>query len=103
MTIHIDTDNLIRVNGLATEIDDVVINNATITVTLLDPTDTLVTGSTITLTSTGSGGNYSGTMPDTITITRGVVYSLKLVIVSGTLQRTIWEPTTAIRGTADVS
>jgi hypothetical protein len=85
--ITLSSDNVIYLNALTNQTTNAVINTATVTGTLNNSTDDSILYS-FTLTSTGSGGNYSGALPVTITSTLGQqLYIVKITAVStqGTL------------------
>lgn len=86
MAISLSSDNRVTLSALTNLANDAVINNATVTGTLKLASATV---GTFNMTSTGSGGNYTGLIPYSLasTLIDGATYSVFLLCVSsdGTL------------------
>lgn len=86
--ISLDTDYLIKVNGVV-DADGEAITNATVEVTLLESDgETEVAGETWPVTLTHqSAGNYQGELPYTVEVDPALEYNLKVIISAGTVTR----------------
>ena len=58
------------------------IDNATMVARVKDENETLVTGSQVTMAADGVHGDYSGVIPDTISLTADDVYDVEIVVSS---------------------
>lgn len=88
MPWYVTTDNLIQVCGLTDARSGQVVDDATCSATLYGRDGQPVTGAIdVALTSDGTGGNYTGVLPSTLTLDRGWSYRLVVTCVSdaGTL------------------
>jgi hypothetical protein len=85
--IYKDSDNLISVT--IKDADDAAITTATVTAGLYDPAGVLVTSSDISLTH-DDAGVYEGWMPDSLSLTEGAVYTLKITATYDSKQA-VWK------------
>lgn len=86
-------DTLIELLGLKNEVTQVVINSATVDVTLVDDTDAEVVGETwpLSMPSTGADGDYRATLKDTLTLTQDRQYVAKIDADAGAQLKGHWE------------
>lgn len=89
------TDDLMEIEGVQNAADDTYINNATVSVTLVDATTRVnIVGDTWPLTLgyvTASNGNYRGVLKSTLTLTKGQNLLALLTVDGGTGKRRYWE------------
>ncbi len=88
---HISTDQLVTLTGLYDNTGDVYVNDATVSCQLTDKDGENVGSSFALSYDTASDGNYSGTMPSSVTslLTEGQAYTLTCTVTSGTTTMTI--------------
>lgn len=85
-TIYIDSDNLVTVDALYDNAAAAYVNNATVTVTLLDRAGNEVSGETWPVSLSyvsGSDGKYRGTLSDSLVLKKGKYYEVKIEIDGG--------------------
>lgn len=98
LTLYVDNDNRIKLSGLV-DADGAYQNSATVTVTLLERDGTEVTGETWPLTmsySSGSDGNYTAVLQDTLSVTSGQRLIARVSVSSGGLNAEWEEPVVAV-------
>lgn len=94
-----DSDNRLILDDLQNKRTKSWINDATVTGALYDSAGALVSGSSITLDYiAGSNGRYEGTLPYTISLTEGALYTAKATAISSVGRRVFVEKFLA-RGT----
>lgn len=96
VTLYVGNDNLIEVTELKNEAEDTYINNATVTVTLIDPalSPQQVSGESWPLSLayvSGSNGNYRATLVDTLSLSRSTKYIAQVSADGGTGLKGYWE------------
>lgn len=86
MDIYLDNDNLITLTGLANGADNTSLPAATVSVTLLDSTESEVAGETWPLAmSSAGGGTYEATLTKDLTLAANGRYTAKVIATdSGT-------------------
>lgn len=89
--LYLDTDHVITVTGLK-DSDDAAVTGATVTAKIINSSDgSEVSGATWPVTLTGDGaGNYTGQLPDEVSITYSGDYLIEVVAEDGSLKRT-WQ------------
>jgi hypothetical protein len=82
----ISSDNVLYVEGVQLDGAATYEDDATVTATMTETdTGTAVTGSDVTLEYVaGSDGNYKGTLPDTVSLTRGRSYTVTFTVTAAT-------------------
>ena len=77
--IYIGCATQVNLVGLTNQATGAVVNNAVVVATLFDGDGATV--ETVTLTASGTGGNYSGTIPASVTqgLSPGGTYTLQIV------------------------
>lgn len=91
--IYVGNDNLIELDVLTNAISSAYINNATVTMQLVDSSNNVVAG-TCSLTMAyiaSSNGKYRATLPDTLTLTVGQEYKAKVTANGGDGLLGYWE------------
>lgn len=83
-----DNDMIVEATGVADE-DGNTITGATGTAQVYESDRTTTVGSQITLADQG-GGEYRGTIPDSLSITEGRIYHVKVTITDGTRDGVFW-------------
>lgn len=101
LTIYVDSDNLIRLEGLNKKIGGVesYVNGATVTVTaLVDSDDVTVAGFTSFALSyvAASDGDYEGVLSEAINLTAEAEYTATVVATADGLTRT-WQPSLIVK------
>ena len=101
-SLIVETDNLIELDGLQDQSTSAYINDATVTVTLLDSSGSEVSGETWPLTMSyvaASDGKYRATLADTLVIKPNKRYQAKVVADGGSGKKRTWyHSTSAVRG-----
>lgn len=96
--LYIDNTNTVTLSGLQNSVDDSYINNATVSVTIVDSDDTEVGGATWPITLdyvAASNGIYRALIPFGITITEDEEYFAVVTAVSGSTQANWKQPVIA--------
>lgn len=92
-TYYYKNDMIIEVNGLKNAISGAYVNDATVTVTMVDSAGSSVVGETWPLSVGyvgGTDGIYRATLQDSLTLTVGNLYTAKVTAVGGGYQA-YWE------------
>jgi hypothetical protein len=101
-SLIVETDNLIELDGLQDQSTSAYINDATVTVTLLDSSGSEVAGETWPLTMgyvAASNGKYRATLADTLSLSPNKRYQAKVVADGGSGKKRTWyHATSAVRG-----
>lgn len=101
-SLLVSTDNIVEIDGLQDQSDSSYINDATVTVTLLDAGDNEVSGQSWPLTMSyvsGSNGKYRATLIDTLSLKANRRYLAKIEADGGSGRlRTWYHWMTAVRG-----
>ena len=93
--IYISNDNLLTLDALTNTADSSFINDATVTVTLVDSTGTEVTGETWPLAMSyvsSSNGKYQATLTDSLSLSKGT-YTAQITANGGAGLLGYWEIT----------
>jgi hypothetical protein len=80
--LAINSDNLVRLDGLTNASSAAYINNATVTYALLDNTGATVTSGSLSYVA-ASNGRYEGTVAYTISLTLNAFYTLQVTAIGG--------------------
>ncbi len=83
--LAINSDNLVRLDGLTNASSGAYINNATVTFVLLDSNGATVTSGNLTFVA-ASNGRYEGTISHTVSLTLNAFYTLQITSVGGGFQ-----------------
>jgi hypothetical protein len=83
--LAINSDNLVRLDGLTNASTGAYINNATVTYALLDPTGATLASGTLSFVA-ASNGRYEGTINHTVSLTLNAFYTLQISAVGGGFQ-----------------
>jgi hypothetical protein len=98
-TLYISNDNLLTVSDLKNAATGLYINDATVSVTLVNKTSVPVAGQTWPQSMewvAGSNGVYRATMEDDLVLTAGQLYTAKISVDAGNDFKASWElPLTA--------
>jgi len=86
---YLGSDQVVWVKGLENAITELAINDATVTGQLCDK-DLVPVGAKIVFVPTGANGNYWGVKPAGLVLVKGTEYKLKVLVVSGDYQRTVY-------------
>lgn len=104
LTLYVGNDNVLTLSGLQNSVDDSYINNATVTVTLVDSDGNSVSGETWPVTLSyvsGSDGNYRATLADTISASADTAYRARVTADGGAGLKGYWEiPVYAVKRTS---
>jgi len=86
--IYLETDNIVWVRGLKDQVTGSYVNDATITATLYDKDDQVVSGAENLPVPyvNGSDGDYAGAIPHTVSLTAGEAYTVKVTVTKGDYQ-----------------
>lgn len=88
--LYLQSDNLLEVTGLQNVATGAYINNATVTVTLVDAGGTAVSGqswpATLSYVS-GSNGDYRVTLEDTLSLSENGTYVPRVTVLADGLKR----------------
>ena len=102
--IYLSNDNLLSVESLKNAATGVFINDATVTATLKDSSNSNVTGQTWPLSLvfvSSSDGVYRGTLEDDLNLTEGEIYTAEINADAGSDQIANWSiQLTAIKRTS---
>lgn len=96
--IYIDNTNKVTLTGLQNSLDDSYINDATVSVTIVDGDDAEVVGATWPVTLeyvSASNGVYRGLIPSSVELTEDEVYYAVVTATSGSSTATWKQPTVA--------
>ena len=94
MTAFVANTNLLTLVGLTSHITDIAINDATVTVTVMDSSGVEVTGETWPLTMdyiSGSDGNYQAVLTDTLPLIARRAYVAEINADAGTGRQGQWQ------------
>lgn len=92
-TIYIDSDNLLTLDALYDNAGASYVNDATVTVTLLDMAGSEVSGETWPVSLSyvsGSDGKYRGTLTDTLSLSANKRYTAKVTADGGAGKKRTW-------------
>ncbi len=85
LPLYVNSDNLIQLDALTLAADDSYVNDATVTFTLKDADEAVVSGASAI--SMGyvedSDGKYQGTLQSTVSLSAGLKYLLDMTATSG--------------------
>lgn len=91
VTLHSLADNTVRLKHLHRKSDNAWVNNATVTMALLDPTGSAITSGVPLTYVSGSNGTYEGVFPSSLSLPVGTGYQLRISAVAGGLDRVFVE------------
>jgi hypothetical protein len=81
--LAINSDNLVRLDGLTSASTGAYVNNATVTFSLVDASGSnLIANSTMNFVAS-SNGRYEGTIPYTTVLTLNAFYTLQITAIGG--------------------
>jgi len=85
LPLYINSDNLIQLDALRLAADGTYVNDATVTFTLKDADEAVMTGAnTVSMPYVaGSNGRYQGTIQSTVSLAVGAKYYLEVTGTSG--------------------
>ena len=84
--LAINSDNLVRLDGLTNASSGAYINNATVTFVLLDASGATVVSSTSMPFVASSNGRYEGTIPYTTALTLNAFYTLQITAIGSSFR-----------------
>ncbi len=94
LTLYVGNDTLLELEHLSDEAGGAVVNNATVTVTLRDPSGNAVGGETWPLAMpyvASTNGCYRTTLADTLGVVAGTRYSAEIIADAGAGKRGRWK------------
>ena len=103
--VYVENDNVITLVGLKNKVSGAWINDATVTVTLLDEYGTEVSGQSWPATLSyvaASNGEYQATLEDVLNLSPDVEYIAKVTADGGVGLKGVWEePLSSVTRTTD--